>query len=123
SVGSLYPGRGMFERMRRAGVRVEEFHPLRPWEVRFSWRPFNRDHRKLLIIDDDIAGMGGLNVGSEYAGSWVIQSGSSPSDPWRDTAISLMGPSAKPFLRAFASTWRYVTMGGRTQGTELLNGA
>ena len=42
---------------------VEEFHPIRPWEGRFSWRPFNRDHRKLLVVDDTIAGMGGLNVG------------------------------------------------------------
>ena len=66
----------LFEMMRRAGVRLAEFHPIRPWEGRFSWRPVNRDHRKLLVIDDDIAGLGGLNVGREYAGSWVGMQGS-----------------------------------------------
>jgi hypothetical protein len=51
---------------------VEAFHPLWPWDLRYSWRPFNRDHRKLLVIDDEIAGLGGLNVGENYAGSWVM---------------------------------------------------
>src|SRR5689334_1088512 len=61
----------MFHEMRRNGVRLEQFHPMRPWECQFSWRPGNRNHRKLLLVDHDIAGMGGLNVGAEYAGSWV----------------------------------------------------
>src|SRR5215217_7984843 len=47
----------IFAHMRRSGVRLAEFHPIRPWEGRYSWRPINRDHRKLLVIDDDIAGL------------------------------------------------------------------
>jgi hypothetical protein len=54
----------LFKMMRRAGVRLQEFHPIRPWEGRYSWRPINRDHRKLLIIDDDIAGTGWAERGS-----------------------------------------------------------
>lgn len=61
----------LFARMRAAGVRVEQFHPVRPWECLYSWRPVCRDHRKLLLVDNDVAGLGGLNVGAEYAGSWV----------------------------------------------------
>ena len=121
SFGSIGTDREMFERMRRSGVQVEEFHPIRPWEGRYSWRPFNRDHRKLLVIDDDQAGMGGLNVGAEYAGSWVIQ----PSAPeggecdfWRDTAIGVVGPSSRHFLRAFAKSWNYVQHGGRIRKAE-----
>jgi cardiolipin synthase A/B len=103
-------------------VQLEEFHPIWPWEGRFSWRPFNRDHRKLLIVDYDIAGMGGLNIGSEYAGSWVVQSEKIECDAWRDNAIGLIGPSAKYFLRAFASTWRYIHHGGRIRGAEYTHG-
>jgi phosphatidylserine/phosphatidylglycerophosphate/cardiolipin synthase-like enzyme len=87
SFGSIATDRGVFERMRRAGVNVQEFHPLRPWELRYSWRPFNRDHRKLLIIDDQIAGLGGLNVGGEYAGSWVVKTSSTKCELWRDNAM------------------------------------
>jgi cardiolipin synthase len=113
----------MFEQMRRAGVRVEEFHPIRPWEGRFSWRPCNRDHRKLLVIDDHIAGMGGLNVGREYAGSWVIQSdGDEKCELWRDTAIGFIGPAARYFAQSFAKTWRYLQHGGRIGRAAYMQG-
>src|SRR4051794_7410586 len=94
SFGSINTDRELFRQMSRAGVRVEEFHPIRPWEGRFSWRPLNRDHRKLLIIDYDIAGMGGLNVGKEYAGSWVTQTDEPLCDLWRDSTIGMRGPAA-----------------------------
>jgi cardiolipin synthase len=117
----VYPKPQIFSMMRRAGVRLQEFHPIRPWEGRFSWRPVNRDHRKLLIIDDEMAGLGGLNVGAEYAGSWVVQavSGSLPDcDFWRDNAIGLVGPSAKLLFQSFANMWRYIATGGRIRRAE-----
>lgn len=120
--GSIASKREMFRGMRAAGVRVEEFHPIRPWETRFGWRPFNRDHRKLLVIDDDIAGMGGLNVGGEYAGSWVIPNKARACDLWRDTAVGIRGPAARHFLRAFGRTWNYVRHGGRARRAEYVHG-
>jgi cardiolipin synthase len=122
SFGSLATDRQMFRKMRRSGVKLQQFHPMRPWECKFGWRPANRDHRKLLLIDDDIAGVGGLNVGREYAGSWVISGSASPKDCdfWRDNAIGIKGPSARPFLRSFARTWHYITHGGRIRGAEFM---
>ncbi len=109
----------MFESMRRAGVRVQEFNPIWPWNCEFSWRPANRDHRKLLVIDNEIAGLGGLNIGDEYAGAWVTPTrDKSELDFWRDSAIGLRGPAAHLFLRCFAKTWHYVTHGGRIQTAE-----
>jgi cardiolipin synthase len=123
SLGSIRTDRAMFRKMRRAGVRIEEFHPIRPWEGRFSWRPFNRDHRKLLVIDDDVAWLGGLNIGAEYAGSWIIPSSpGSRLDPWRDNAVAFYGPTAQHFLKAFAATWKYVTTGGRIGRAEFIYG-
>lgn len=138
SFGSISSDRQMFRDMKRAGVTIGQFNPIRPWECRFSWRPFNRDHRKLLVIDDEIAGMGGLNVGAEYAGSWVVNGAAgavggllgsgagtksshnhqNPCDFWRDNAIGLRGPTARYFLRSFARTWHYITHGGRIRTAE-----
>ena len=117
SFGSIYADRRMFDQLRRSGVRLREFHPMRPWECRFSWRPFNRDHRNLLIIDGKIAGLGGLNIGTEYAGSRIVTS-STPCEAWRDNAVAIIGPSAHTFLQAFARSWHYVTHGGRIRRAE-----
>src|SRR5690606_27477721 len=94
----------MFAHMQRNGVRLQEFHPIAPWRCRFSWRPFNRDHRKLLVIDDQVGGLGGLNIGAEYGGSWIVSN--SHCEPWRDNAIGLRGPGARHLLRAVINVWR-----------------
>lgn len=120
SFGALGSNRAMFRQMRDAGVHLQAFHPIRPWENRFGWRPFNRNHRKLLVIDDNIVGMGGLNVGSQYAGSWVVPSGGSCCEFWRDNAIGIVGPAARQFLHAFARTWHYVSTGGRIGKAEYI---
>jgi cardiolipin synthase len=115
----------LFSRMRRAGVRMQEFHPMRPWEVRFSWRPVNRDHRKLLVVDDAIGGLGGLNVGREYAGSWVNVSRhqrEQEEPPWRDNALGVVGPGAMHLLNAFKATWTYCAKGGRIRRAEYIYG-
>lgn len=121
SFGSIATDREIFHRMRKAGVNVQEFHPIRPWEGRYSWRPFNRDHRKVLIIDDQAAGLGGLNVGGEYAGSWVVRSKQMQCELWRDNAMGIVGPGARHFLQSFANTWNYVIRGGRIGRAELLH--
>jgi len=118
SFGSMRSDRKMFDMMRRAGVRMLKFHPIAPWECRFSWRPFNRDHRKLLIIDSDIASLGGINVGAEYAGSWIVKSSRPECDFWRDNAIGIRGPAVRAFLKSFARTWRYINQGGRIVKAE-----
>ena len=121
SAGSLQADRDMFEKMRRAGVCLEEFHPVWPWRCQYSWRPFNRDHRKLLVIDQHVGGMGGLNIGREYAGSWVVPSAADGPEPWRDNAVGLAGPSARLLLHAFAHSWQYITRGGRVRRGELIH--
>ncbi len=131
----------MFAAMRTAGVQLQQFHPMRPWECRFSWRPLNRDHRKLLLVDGDIAGVGGLNIGAEYAGSWVTRSVlgrlrrgkrfrklrralvGAPCDYWRDNAVGIRGPAARFFFDSFMNTWRCTRRGGRIRRAEYRHGA
>ncbi|HEX8910801.1 MAG TPA: phospholipase D-like domain-containing protein [Humisphaera sp.] len=97
--------------MRDAGVRLEAFHPVRPWECRFAWHPFNRNHRKLFVVDDAVAGMGGLNIGTEYAGAWIVSD--AKGEFWRDNGVQVTGPGVRLFVNAFTQTWHYVQRGGR----------
>lgn len=120
SFGCIDSDPQMLQLMADAGVRLGEFHPIRPWDCKYSWRPFNRDHRKLLVIDDTLAGLGGLNVGGEYAGSWVV-SGQPSTQPWRDNAIGIRGPAAQLLLSAFRRSWRYTLHAGRIHDTALLH--
>lgn len=114
--------RQMFRDLKRGGVRVEEFHPLRPWDCNYSWRPFSRDHRKLVIVDDNYAGIGGLNIADPYAGSWVAPNDLKPVQLWRDTALGITGPAVKYFVASFARTWNYVVKGGRISRTAYTGG-
>jgi cardiolipin synthase A/B len=105
----------LLDSMRQAGVKVRIFHPVRPWRCSRSWRPLNRDHRKLLLVDDDTAGLGGLNIANEYAGTWVARVRGPASHFWRDTSVGIVGPSVAPLQRAFVRTWNYIGSGpGRT---------
>ena len=114
------PSRGHFNLLRASGVRVQEFHPIRPWETNFGWRPWCRDHRKLLFVDDDIAGMGGLNIGNEYAGNWVAPNTKPDSELMRDTAMGMVGASARPIFDAFMANWNYCRTGGRIQRAQVI---
>lgn len=120
SFGSFDSDPVIFQRMAAAGVRMGVFHPIKPWECNYGWRPANRDHRKLLLIDDDLAGLGGLNIGGEYAGSWIIPHHRQTPTPWRDNAIGLRGPAARLLLIPFARMWRYIQHGGKLHNTEFM---
>jgi cardiolipin synthase A/B len=117
SFGSDHPKRWMFRQMKKAGVKLGEFHPIRPWECKYSWRPMNRDHRKLCVLDNDTAWLGGLNIGDEYGGEWVAGKDADTSWLMRDTAIAVTGPAARPLQHAFAHTWSYIHHGGRIART------
>src|SRR5690606_1494970 len=105
SFGSSGADHKFFDEMKDAGVHIREFHPMAPWRCSFSWRPFNRNHRKMLVIDGRFVGLGGLNVANEYGGSWICQDGTDPEELWRDCGISLEGPAASIFATAFRRSW------------------
>ena len=117
SFGSIESDPMMFQMMRDGGVHLCEFHPLRPWDSKYAWRPWNRDHRKLLVIDRRIVGLGGLNIGAEY-GSGFLAPRARKCDLWRDNGIGIIGPGAAIFQEAFNRTWRYVNQGGKVRKAE-----
>lgn len=59
----------------------------------FDLRRYGRDHRKILVVDEAVAFVGGYNIGSAYA------------TEWRDTHIRVTGPAVWDLKRAFADFW------------------
>lgn len=62
---------------------------LRFWDL----RRYGRNHRKVLIVDEEVAFLGGYNIGSAYA------------TEWRDTHVRITGPGVWDMKRAFADFW------------------
>ena len=59
----------------------------------FDLRRYGRDHRKILVVDDEVAFVGGYNIGTPYA------------TEWRDTHVRITGPGVWDLKRAFADFW------------------
>ena len=86
--------------MRDAGVHVAAFNPPTT-ALRNPFAAFQRDHRKLVVVDGEVAHLGGLCVGSEWAGT-------ESRAPWRDTGVRIQGPAALAAARAFESVWNQI---------------
>ncbi|HOP64738.1 MAG TPA: cardiolipin synthase [Spirochaetota bacterium] len=97
SFGSMTASGVMFDMMRKAGVEIIEYHPFVPW--RRFWNISFRDHRKILVIDGNIAFIGGINIGKEYAGEKY------EGGRWRDTHAKVEGPAVKDIQFFFMENW------------------
>jgi cardiolipin synthase len=97
AVGSFGLSDSWLDELRAAGGHVVVFNPIAPWRAR--WRLSHRDHRKLLVIDDEIAFTGGLNVADDYAS--VDDGGAG----WHDMHCRVRGPIVADLSRLFRRTW------------------
>lgn len=69
----------------------------------FSYSIINhRNHRKLAIIDGEIAYLGGMNIGDEYMGK-------KKPTPWRDTHMRIVGGAVSEIQRVFCLDWEFTT--------------
>jgi len=87
-------------------VNVLEFNPINPLVARKGWQFTRRDHRKLLIVDGQVAFVGGINISSVYSsGSFGKSKSSAGKHAWRDTHLRLAGPVVSEFQKLFMATW------------------
>lgn len=96
--GSISTSDNFWSYLKSAGVQVRSFHPpniLRPNLY------FHRDHRKLVVVDKEMAFTGGLNVGDEYHGFRKKKVAG-----WRDTGVQIKGAAALPMLESFWEVWK-----------------
>ncbi|HUY33483.1 MAG TPA: hypothetical protein VMV69_12100 [Pirellulales bacterium] len=92
-----------------AGVKVHCFHSLRQVFWRFpSLRFLNRrNHRKLLVVDDQIAYFGGMNI-VDQSGAAAAGRELPASAGWRDVHVRLCGRRQSRIAAAFDRLWRRV---------------
>src|SRR4029079_2710276 len=55
SVGSIHTPKDFFKRLSDNGVKVVEFNPINPLAAKAGWQVDHRDHRKLTIVDGQVA--------------------------------------------------------------------
>ncbi|HEY5998592.1 MAG TPA: phospholipase D-like domain-containing protein [bacterium] len=91
--GSWATPDAFWEPLRAAGARLRFFRPIRR-----GFLPF-RNHRKLVLVDDAIAWLGGMNIADEYRG------GRGGQKPWRDFVLVVEGPDAARLRRQFLRMW------------------
>jgi cardiolipin synthase len=96
-VGCFDTPAAYFNRLRQAGVKCVAFNPP-SFRRGLAWFD-KRDHRKIAIIDGELAFVGGVNIGDEYAGY-----GENPKR-WRDVGVGVRGPSVADLQRLFLENW------------------
>ena len=87
--------------LRSRGIEAHKFNKVIP---RLTVAYNNRDHRKILVIDGQVAYTGGINLADEYI-NHVERFGY-----WKDSGIRIDGPGVKALTRLFLMTW-YINRG------------
>ncbi len=91
--------RRFWEKLESRGIRTAEFFPafMRRLHLRINYR----NHRKIVVIDNRVAYVGGFNIGKEYIGL----------DPkfgyWRDTHLRIVGEAVSSLELRFLLDWNY----------------
>lgn len=88
------------EKLRSEGIQIYEFDPLR-----FPWinHVFTRDHRKIVVIDGNVAYTGGMNVADYYI------KGTKQVGEWRDMHCRIEGGAVSQLQMIFVRMWKKVT--------------
>jgi cardiolipin synthase len=96
AIGSWRTPTAYFDGLRAAGGEVAWYQPVR-WHTlkRFN----NRTHRELIVIDGDVAFVGGAGI------AYWWDTGPPGQPPWRDTMVRLEGTIVTSVQAAFAENW------------------
>ncbi len=99
AMGSRTVRHSYWKQLRKKGIRTAEFFPaiLGRFQLRINYR----NHRKIVVIDNKVAYVGGFNVGKEYI----------DRDPkfghWRDTHLRIQGTAVMSLQLRFILDWNY----------------
>ena len=89
-IANLSTPQAMFRPLLDAGGQVIR---VKPYLTHY------RSHRKIVVIDNQIAYIGGMNVGKQYANLAPVKT------PWRDTQVRLTGPCTQVLDSLFLTDW------------------
>lgn len=91
--------RSFWKRLETEGIQTAEFFPavLGRLQLRINYR----NHRKIVVIDNKVAYVGGFNIGREYID---LDEG---FGHWRDTHLRIKGPGVLGLQLRFILDWNY----------------
>ena len=83
---------GYYKTLRKEGIDAHKFNPFVP-VVSAIYN--NRSHRKILVVDGEVAFTGGINLGDEYINE------NDRLGHWKDTGIRVKGSAVNTFTALF----------------------
>jgi len=101
AVGSSTLAESHVEALRAAGAEIHCFNPL--WRWKRTGPILRRDHRKIVVVDDETGFCGGMNISEHYAGLKHGNGG------FRDCHARLTGPCVRDLSEVFLETLRLIT--------------
>jgi cardiolipin synthase len=99
ALGSVKINRRFLAPLLRAGGKTAFFMPM--FNLPFRGRANLRNHRKMVIVDNKAAIVGGMNLAHQYMGPREAH------DRWHDISMFLSGPVARQVLEIFRSDWEF----------------
>lgn len=101
AMGCRTVSRKFWSKLQGQGMEVAEFFPalLRRFHLRMNYR----NHRKLLIVDNEVAYVGGFNIGREYVDL------DEKLGHWRDTQLRICGTATLNLQVQFMQDWNYAS--------------
>ena len=108
-VGELYSWRKVRRKLVSHGIQVHLFLP--PKLIPFNFSINLRNHRKLLVIDDEIGFVGGMNISAEY-----YQNNQAGEKPLKDIHFKITGNLTQQLRHVFELDWHFV--GEKISATE-----
>lgn len=99
AMGARFVKQKVWKRLNKKGIQTAEFFPalLRRFHPRINYR----NHRKIVVIDNKVAYVGGFNVGKEYIDL------DERFGHWRDTHLRIRGGAVMGLELRFVLDWNY----------------
>jgi cardiolipin synthase len=91
----------MVKRLKTGNVEVFPFQKIK--FIFFANRINHRNHRKIIVIDGQLAYVGGINVSDKY----INPEEKSDKLYWRDTHLRIFGPGAHYLQYLFLCDWNF----------------
>lgn len=104
----------LWKDLQRAGIKTAEFFPaiLGKFHLRINYR----NHRKIVVIDNEIGYVGGFNVAKEYVGL------DEKFGYWRDTHMRIKGMAVSGLAIRFLLDWNYAAKENLFTDAKYLSG-
>ena len=106
--------KSVWKKLNKAGIETAEFFPA--LFGRFQLRINYRNHRKIVVIDNKVAYVGGFNVAREYVGL------DKKFGYWRDTHLRIRGEGVMGLELRFLLDWNYASKQNLFSATKYMEG-